>query len=466
MADNSPIECYFTLHGINYKNGFVTSCPQNPDHLYKIKNIVKPSEIFNSEGFRKHRLEMMSGNWSKGCHLCKEPESVGSVSMRTSYKPEVLFYEHTPKFVKEFNRETMPGETWPKGLKHIELRFNNSCNMACRHCSTVYSSGWVSKIKNYVPDKEVIHYDLKQLLKTEHKDALDISTGQLEITMEQVKEIVDDLCEYAIGLERVEFAGGEVLNQKQFFYFLKLLANHPIADQLTISFHTNFNVNFDPKELHELLSPFGNTIINISVDAGKNIYPYFRTGDWEKLKSNIDKFREYNIKATLIAIITTSAYQIMDLQNIFSSLLEIDFDSITSSIVYSPIYLNPALMSYKFKNHIISDIEETFKIIEAEENRRHTNKETYRRSWKSDPTPSYCDINDAKTALNEIKIYTLNTDLEDYSQNLGHTSILSQQEIFRRFEVYIRKTDEIWQQNFNDFMVNYKFINGYIERVK
>ena len=34
MENNSkPIECYFTLGGINYKNGFITSCPQQPEKM-------------------------------------------------------------------------------------------------------------------------------------------------------------------------------------------------------------------------------------------------------------------------------------------------------------------------------------------------------------------------------------------------------------------------------------------------
>lgn len=462
MENNSqPIKCYFTLHGINYKNGFVTSCPQQPSQLINMTQTIKPSEIFNSEGFRKHRLEMMSGKWSSGCHLCKEPEAIGSASMRQDYEADTSFYEHIPKYIQEFNRESMPGESWPKGLKHIELRFSNSCNMACKHCSTVYSSGWISKLKNYVPDNEDKKYDLKQLLRTEHKSAED-DMGQLEITLDQVKEIVDDLCEYAIGLEKVEFAGGEVLNQKQFFLFLKLLANHPNAKQLIIGFHTNFNANFDPKELHELLKPFATAIIHISVDAGKNIYPYFRTGDWEKLKENIKKFREYNKKANLVAVITTSAYQIMDLQNIFSSLLEIDFISIDSAMVYSPIYLNPALLTFKYKDYILADIEKTKRLINEIELKRRQMQDFNRLSYDK-INDRFTDIIRARRALNEIEIYIMNTNLEEYSKNLGHHN-LTNENILERFEAFVRKTDQIWGQKFNDHLVNYKLVDGKIER--
>jgi len=461
MENKSPIHCYFTLHGINYKNGFVTSCPQQPEQFVKMSQTIKPSEIFNHENFRKHRLEMMSGEWSRGCHLCKEPERIGSASMRQDYPVDLSLYVGDPFYIGDQDKTTEPGESWPRGLKHVEVRFSNSCNMACRHCSTVYSSGWVSKLKHYVPDDEVKIHDLKQLLRTEHRDG-DDDKGELEITLDQVEEIVTDLCEYAIGLEKVEFAGGEVLNQKQFFHFLKLLAKHPNASDLIIGFHTNFNANFDPEELHHLLDPFARAIIHISVDAGKNIYPYFRTGDWEKLKSNIAKFRQFNDRADIVAVITTSAYQILDLQNIFSSLLEIDFLSIDASIVYSPVYLNPALLTFKFKNDIINDINETRNLIEKEFNRRLSNKEFNRLSWYENRL--YTDIFRAKRALADIETYVLKTDLEAYSKNLGYDN-LTNEIIYNRFCVYIKKTDEIWKQDFNEYMVNYKFINGQIERV-
>lgn len=463
MENKSPIHCYFTLHGINYKNGFVTSCPQNPDQLISMTQSIKPSEIFNSKGFVQHRLEMMNGQWSKGCHLCKEPEAIGSKSMRQDYKAETDLYN--------FNDTILDGKLYSAGtskllgLKHIELRFSNSCNMACRHCSTVYSSGWVSKLKHYVPDEEVKFYDLKQLLRTEHRES-DEDKGELEITLDQVEDIVNDLCEHAIGLERVEFAGGEVLNQKQFFYFLELLKEHPAANEIVISFHSNFNANFDPKKLHDLLTPFKQAIIHVSVDAGTNIYPYFRTGDWAKLENNIKVFREYNNTAVFVAVITTSAYQIMDLQNIFYSLLQLDFYSIDASIVYSPIYLNPSLMNQKFKDYIIKDLDETDKILENEiVNRLKRNENATRRSYNQNCAELFTDIHMAKRALNDIKVYTLKTNLESYAKSLGHND-LDYDQILNAFQAYIRKTDKIWGQDFNEYYVNYKFNNGQIERIK
>ena len=42
MENNSkPIECYFTLGGINYKNGFITSCPQQHEKMVEMSTTMK-----------------------------------------------------------------------------------------------------------------------------------------------------------------------------------------------------------------------------------------------------------------------------------------------------------------------------------------------------------------------------------------------------------------------------------------
>ena len=433
-----PIHCYFTLGGINYKNGFATSCPQQSDQLFVIDKKIKPSEIINSEKFKQHRLDMMSGKWPVGCHLCQEVEQASAgKSMRQDHSADVSYYNNdgTISFL---------------GLKHIELRFSNSCNLACLHCSDVYSSGWMSKLKNYTPDHEDTQHNLIQLTKKMHREG-DKDSLSIDVSLEQMSTIVQDLIDNFPNLEKVDFAGGEVLYQKQFFPCLEKLANHPNASKLKIFFHSNFNAKFDPVRLHQLLAPFGSSTIMVSVDAGQKIYPYFRTANWEVLKENLNKFKSLDLKKkTLIKLVcTTSVYQIMDIVDIFESLLTLDADRINSSIVYTPRYLNPALMMQQFKDSVLDDIEQAREVIDKEKNRRLSCGDfTKFRSWVRDD--SFSDIYTAYLALDNIKQYVLNHKTEEKE--------------FEALEVYIRKTDVLWKQNFNDYFTNYKIVNGKICR--
>jgi len=446
MADK--IVCPYVLGGINYKNGFVTSCPQQSDQLHIIEDSVKPSDIINGEGFRKHRKEMMSGTWSSGCHLCKEAEAIGSHSMRQDFD-EMLDKVLT---LDLYNEET--GEIDFASLKHIEFRFSNSCNMACLHCSDVYSSGWMSKLKKYETDDEDRQHGLIQLTREFHKSDKNMDLS-IAISKDQALDIVNDLNTNFPNIMKIDFSGGEVLYQKQFFPTLEKLAEHPNAHNIKISFHTNFNANFDPARLSKLLEPFDRTIIHISLDAGKNIYSYFRTGDWDKLKKNVTEFRRVNKgNAELDIVCTTSAYQIMDIENVFESFMELDVNYIDSSIVYTPRYMNPAIMNLYFKEEVIADFEKTRNIIHKERKKREDNIEDYKHRASYSPSPNgpkFSDLDTALKGLDFLEHYVLSNEVHPAQ--------------WEAFIAYIRKTDKIWQQSFNEHMVKYRFIGTNIQRV-
>jgi MoaA/NifB/PqqE/SkfB family radical SAM enzyme len=447
MTDNI-LPCYYALSSINYKNGFVTTCAQQSDHLHTLTKTILPSEFLNNDNFKKLRLDLMEGCWPRrqdkygihrGCDLCEDAEQEGTNSMRMDYPANDTFYNHTT------------GETSFEGLKHIELRFSNSCNMACLHCSKVFSSGWVSKLKYYMPDQEDKDHNLGQLLGTIHRATPDEDTD-IGLTISEVEQIIIDLNRYFPNIAKVDFAGGEVLHQKQFFPCLKLLAKHPNAKNIDLLFHSNFNANFDPIELSDLLSAFGHTEINMSIDSGKNIYSYFREGSWDILVDNIGKFRSINNFTKLNVVCTTSAYQIMDIQNVFESFLTLDIDYIKSSIVYDPPYLNPAIMNLEFKDYVIEDIKKTYDIITKEKEKRENNRKDYEHYRSYFPgSQEWHDIRGAGEAIENIEQYITK-----------HQSVYKDYEAFL---VYIRKTDKLWQQNFNEHLVNYKYIDNKIVRV-
>ena len=425
------LPCYYALGGVNFKNGFVTSCPQQSDQLQILQKEYLPSKFFNNEEFKKHRLDLLNGKWPKGCDICQHVEERRAGKSMRQEEPVTL--EHV-------NKET--GEVNFAGLKTAEIRFSHSCNMSCLHCSQVYSSGWMQKLKNYQPDNEDKEYKLIQLTGEMHRASEDDDLT-MQIPTRQALEIVDDLNKNFPNLERVDFAGGEVLYQKQFFPTLERLAEHPNASNMLIMFHSNFNANFDPVTLSNLLIKFKKSVIHVSVDSGPTLYPYFRQGDWNKLKSNIAKFREVNKnKSELNLVCTTGTYQIMEIKDVFEGFLSLDCNYIDSSIIYTPTYLNPALMMQHFKAQVLIDIKETEDMIDAVNKQRLDNIEESKK-LHSFNYGSWTDIEGAHRALKHIKDYITNNE--------------TNQKDWEAFKAYIRKTDFIWNQSFNDHVTNYKF---------
>ena len=446
------LKCYYALGGMNYKNGVISVCPRQGDQLVFASETTLPSEIFNHKNFKEVRRKLHNGEWPSGCAGCEDMEQDNLVSMRQDYTLVngrycknhgtddngnlVLESSNIPPLLECYNENTH--ETDFKGLRHLELRFSSACNFACLHCSKVFSTGWTKKLKNYVPDEEDRLNDLQQLLGTEHRHGPD-DKNEISLSTEEALKIVEDLNENFPNVEYVDFSGGELLYQRQFFPTLEKLAEHPNAKNMNISFHSNFNApKLDVTRLTDLLYPFKTSTIVVSIDAGRKIYPYFRHGgDWEQLQKNIEDFKNHaNEDMHIIASITTSIYQMLDLYDIFDSIfdLEICFDA---SIVQTPKYINPSLIMHDFSEEVEQDIKKTYELIEKKEKRDRKIWDKYNRR--------------SRYWFNYIIEYVKNTKLS-YSH-------------FNRFLVYRKKSDVIWNQNFNDYFDNWQIEENELVRV-
>lgn len=441
----SKLPCYYAHGGLNYKNGFATTCPISGARLKMLDDDQVPSQFWNNEKFKEYRKMLDNGEWPSDCHLCKESEELGLHSMRQDYNSDLTYYN--PK----------TGEVGFEGLKHVELRFSNACNMACMHCSEVYSSQWGSRLKNYIPDQEDEKYNLSQLLKTEHRYGLSDKT-KIDLRLSDVKEIANDLNKNFPNIEKIDFAGGEVLFQKQFFPTLEMLSYHPNAKNMLIFFHTNFNADFDVEKLNNLLKRFGKSKIKISVDSSDKIYSYFRDGDPDQLTKNLQKFFSINDYTEVDLVNTTSVYQLMDIENIYKYFLSFNVNNITTSIVYTPPYINPAIIMYEFKDEVLQDIKDTREMIEEVRSQRIKESSgnidsnpKYNRCWNKDKQ-LFTDINTALQGIDEVEKYIL-----------SHQTLPEHWEAFLSFS---KKIDKLWKKDFNKHFENYQRINNKIVRIR
>jgi MoaA/NifB/PqqE/SkfB family radical SAM enzyme len=439
MRGVEMITCFYALGGINYKNGVITTCPRQANQLVFANETILPSQIYNHKNFKDLRKLLYNNKWPSGCDTCEDMEKDNLKSMRQDYivKNGKFFKTHATTLTQAENNEKFLLDCYDQtnhavdfeGLRHVELRFSSACNFSCLHCSKVYSSGWTKKLQNYIPDTEVVNHDLRQLMGTEHRHGPN-DNSEMSLTTKQALEIVEDLNENFPYVRYIDFAGGELLYQKQFFPTLRKLAEHPNAKNMHISFHTNFNADFSVEELTEVLFPFRESAIIISVDAGKRIYSYFRNGgEWDKLKNNIIEFKKINTFTNVDISCTTSIYQIMEIYDLFESFFELncEFDA---SIVQTPKYINPSIIMFDFEKETLKDFQATEDLIN-----RKTRVYPKAIQW-----------------FQYITDYVKNTKL-NYNQ-------------FNRFLVYRKKSDEIWGQHFNDYFENYQIIDDELIRVK
>ena len=473
LEDMSNI-CYYSLSGINYKNQFTTTCAINSDRLVKFNESILPSKIYNSDKFKKIRKDLYTGNWPEGCHLCNQIEkNANSLSMRQDYIFNNGKFEHEKNdFVFEyFNTNT--GYMDPKGCRHIEMRFSNVCNMSCLHCSSVYSTGWQKKLQKYTIDKEDKDHNLEQLLNTLHIDSED-DKKRLGISLKDLEKICNDLNNNFPNINRIEFSGGELLIQQQFYKCLEMLSIHPNRKNITISFYSNFNADCDMKYLTSLLEKFGKSVVTISIDAGKNIYSYFRNGDWDVLRSNINKFKKTNTFTELGSVVTFSAYQFMDMFNIYESILSLKLTHLKTSLVQSPRYLNPCVLLFDHEKELKEDFDRTIKMIYEIYDDRIKNIEKFKlendyvklekfaskriKENNSRYRKQYLNGKFVFSDLDSTLWYLHN--IENYIFNKKNSRYID----YNAFLTYIRKSDNLCNQNFNNYFEKFKYKDNEIIR--
>ena len=110
-------------------------------------------------------------------------------------------------YLKEIGSKTdltLYDKTQNFDLKHVDLRWTNSCNQACVYCGPEYSSKWATELNQKVKSKK-----------------------------ESRQEVKDFVFENISGLENVYLAGGEPMLMKENVEFLKLLKEKVLLRCLT-----------------------------------------------------------------------------------------------------------------------------------------------------------------------------------------------------------------------------------------
>ena len=217
-----------------------------------IKDIIHSKE--NIELKQSMLKDEMPFNCS-GCHLQEKHRSnLSSISSRLYYlkelgtKIDLNFYDD----VKNFS------------LKHIDLRWTNSCNQACVYCGPEYSSKWAKELNVRVKSNK-----------------------------ESRQKVKDYVFENISGLENVYLAGGEPMLMKENYEFLKLLKEkNPYCN-----IRVNTNLSTTRTGIFELLCSFKNVHWTVSVETIEEEYEYVRHhGSWDKFVTNLDIIRKLDHK--------------------------------------------------------------------------------------------------------------------------------------------------------------------------
>ena len=254
--------------------------------------------------------------WLDECEECKVSEQTTGESLRTQYN-------------KTFKHAS--------GIKHWDLKINNTCNFACRMCNQTSSSTWANIVRDNNNDWED-YYTHKHDTRWA-KDALNFT------------ELM-----YDAGV--VKFTGGEPFMIPQVKKIIQKLIDEDIAPAVTLELITNGS--YDITAWNNLFKKFKAVTVNVSIEAIGSRYEFIRAGSsWLTTQHNVVKFNKRKPSNTelFVSILPT----VFNANNIDDVIRWCGLHSIKHS-VSTPV-INPEFM----KPNALEDADLKKKLIEQSE---------------------------------------------------------------------------------------------------
>lgn len=234
---------------------------------------ISPVDWLSSEYIQNIKSTFEQNNWPSSCAECQHREASGLTSKRLS------------------SNELYSGD----GIKYIDVRLGNTCNLRCQTCWPVSSS-------KIAKDMEVLTKQFGTSPWTSMIPLLFVPNSNWQDSI----EILDTLI--VNGLEEIYITGGEPFLNK---HLVKLLSKIPKS--VKIRFNTNGTI-FN-KQIANELDKFSYVQIDLSIDAYGEKNDYIRADSvWNDIETNINLFKEF---AVVNATPTVSVYNVLYLKELY-----------------------------------------------------------------------------------------------------------------------------------------------------
>ena len=272
------------------------------------------TDILQSDVAHEIRQHIIDNKWHPQCSQCKQIEDMGGRSEREWAM--INNYE-------SFNNIDLTTEYFK--LEKIDLRWSNTCNLACNYCYEYFSSQWAN-IKG---------------IKVNDVKADNVNT--LLMYIEQNKDTVAN----------VNLLGGEPFLQKQNSRLVDILKdkNFYVLTNLAVPLENN-------KIALQLLNE-PNAEWGVSFETVRNRYEYVRHGaKWDQFTKNINFVKSARPDLIVNAHPLYCTYSAFNLEEFYEYILnEKFFKDITWFVIHNIEGLNVFKLSKSLREKAIKEIE-------------------------------------------------------------------------------------------------------------
>ena len=313
--NKKSVYCTAPWNGLTVReDGRVLTCCVGRKVLVDLK-IDDVNTIEQSTVLQEIRNTMLTGKPDvENCSNCiKQEKNDGFSTLRN----------HFNKFYPDFDSNCIIP-------KYLDLRWNNTCNLACMYCGPHFSNTWNTKLKQ---NSSAWNNNLKQ--------------NNLKPVKPYQDELLSWVLDRASHVKEIALVGGEPLLMKQNYELLKLL---PLDCQISIITNLSYDLKNLPCLPDLLKRPADNIKWTISAENTHQQFEYVRQGaNWAQFEDNIKFLRQHWENSITLNMVYSifNAFELLEIVKTYKflgiqkfNLLPVDAnDSINVSFMPTPIRL-------------------------------------------------------------------------------------------------------------------------------
>lgn len=267
-------------------------------------------DILSNNKLLEIKQSILDGKWHPNCTLCKELEEKGIESQRKRTEHE---YDNIDFFKANIDYH-IP--------EMIDVRWDNTCNLACNYCMPYFSSVWAS-------------------IKKEYQVSARDNDGLLEYIREHHNQVKNVLC-----------LGGEPFLQKKNFELMDI-----IPKNVPVMFLTNLSIDLENNPIFEKLKNRDYVSFGLSFETIGERFEYVRhNASWEKFTHNLQLLKENFPVNRIRAMPLYCIYSAFNLEELYEFIYDEGL-TVQWQKIEGPEELNVSLLPDYLKNKAIHEID-------------------------------------------------------------------------------------------------------------